>query len=239
MRLKSYAYGIAYWRNADFAIPGVLRINGKKKPVKFLEPANSGFMYEFTEICLKDCYQLALLKKQLGAVNAIVDIGANQGLFAIAARQHFSKAAISCWEPNKELREVLDINTAAAQAEVFYEAVTREDCKVTLRFGETDLHTIAQPGQTGEIPGTAFQEVIERAGGSIDILKMDCEGGEWPILEDKDSWTKVRAVTMEYHLWAKEGSSVDELKQILNNLGFQIIVHNPLNIEFGLITAVK
>jgi len=239
MRVRCYAYGIFYLRNKDFAIPSSLRINGHKKAVKFIDRSSSAFLYEFTEICLHDCYRLGALKAQLDKVNVVVDIGANQGLFTIAARKHFAKAAITCYEPNQALAPVLGANAAALDARVYYEAVVKEDCKVSLSFGETDLHTVAKPDQTGDTTGVAFQKIVERAGGSIDILKMDCEGGEWDILEDSASWTNIRSVTMEYHLWARPGSSIAEVKQSLNKLGFRIISHSPLNKEFGLLAAIK
>jgi FkbM family methyltransferase len=238
-RLTCFSYGIAYLKERDFVIPSVLKINGKKKQIRFINAADRGFVYEFTETCLNDCYRLAALKKQLGTVNTIIDIGANQGLFTIAARQHFNKAAIVCYEPNRQLENILNYNAAAVQASVFYEAATKEDCTVTLNFTASDMHTTAHPAAEGTVPGTAFKKILARAGGKIDILKMDCEGGEWAILEDGASWANIRSVTMEYHLWAKPGSTVTEIKQILNNLGFHIISHNPLNKEFGLLAAVK
>jgi len=239
MRLQCYAYGITYFRNKDFTIPSSLRINGHKKKLRFVDTASSAFLYEFTEICLQDCYRLKMLKKQLNSITNVVDIGANQGLFAIAARRHFAKAAIACYEPNPALEPILALNTTSLDADVFYEAVTREDCKISLSFGETDLNTVAKPDEMGEITGVSLRKVIERAGGNIDILKLDCEGGEWAIMEDIASWKKIRSVTMEYHLWARPGSTVAEIKERIGQLGFRIISHNPVSEQFGLLAAVK
>lgn len=108
-----------------------------------------------------------------------------------------------------------------------------------LTFGETDLHTTAKASPQGTTRGTAFRKVLELAGGHIDILKLDCEGGEWELFEDTATWKGVRSVTMEYHLWAKPGSTDKDVRDILERLGFGIVFHNPLSHRFGLITAIK
>ena len=238
-RRKCLSYGMFFLRHKDFSIPKVLRINGAKRKMNFIEVQNGGFKYEFIETCLNDGYHLKDIKKKLKDIEVIVDIGANQGLFAIAARKHFEKASITCYEPNKQLESYLSGNTSALNAEVHYEAVTKKTCKVQLQFGETDLHTTTVPDDQGGVTGTSLRNVIERAGGKIDILKMDCEGGEWEILEDEESWKNVRSLTMEYHLWAKPEVKVEELVRLLEKLNFKVIFHNPLTETFGIIAAIK
>jgi FkbM family methyltransferase len=238
-RLKWYTYGIFYRSGADFFIPSSFYINGRKRNFKFIDVKQGEFIYEFNEICLDDCYQLKLLKKRLGNITVIVDIGANQGLFAIAARKHFSTAAIYCYEPNMQLEPILGNNVNELDASIYTEAVTKDDCKVILNYGETDLHTTSHHSEKGDIIGVSFKKVLERAGGAIDILKMDCEGGEWEIFEDRDSFQNVSSITMEYHLWAKEGSSSASLLEILDSLHFKVIFHSPLSETFGLIIAIK
>src|SRR6202011_5898899 len=108
-------------------------------------------------------------------VKTIVDIGANQGLFLLAARKYFPNASIAAYEPNPNIKELLVQNGRILNAEIYGEAVTSKDCMVNLHFGDSDLHTIAEPSSAGNVRGTGFDRVIERAGGNIDILKMDCE----------------------------------------------------------------
>ncbi|MDE3184121.1 MAG: FkbM family methyltransferase [Bacteroidota bacterium] len=239
LRLRYSSIGIFYLKSSDIKIPTRLKINGTYKEFKFLDSRHRYFTYEFREICINDGYHLKELKKHLQGVTTILDIGANQGLFTIAARQQFPKAKIFCYEPNKQLKNVLDHNSMQLNANAWYEAVTKKDCKVELAFGETDLQNTTKVSLNGEIAGTAFKKVIERAGGNIDLLKLDCEGAEWELLEDEDSWKKIRSLTMEYHLWAREGSSFDDIKRILEKLNFKILIHNPLSASFGIVTAIK
>ena len=238
-RIKSASYGIFYAKSADFKIPKSLKINGKYKDFKFIDIQSPPFVYEFTQICLNDCYHLTTLKKELEKVKTIIDIGANQGLFTLAARKHFPGATIYCYEPNSQLHPILSQNAESLNSKVYYEAVTKEDCKVVLEFGETDMHTQTHNSLDGKVTGTSLRKAIERAGGKVDLLKIDCEGAEWDLFEDEKVWKDVRGLTMEYHLWAKKGSSFIEVATILKRLNFKILFHDRLSESFGIVACIK
>jgi hypothetical protein len=91
-RINSIKFGMFYWRNKDYKIPEILLVNGKKIKLE-MRVMN---IHEFTEICINDCYHLRYLKKKLHWAKSIVDVGANQGMFVIAARQFFPVARIDC-----------------------------------------------------------------------------------------------------------------------------------------------
>lgn len=238
-RIKCLQFGLFYFRNNKFRILDSLKINGKYKEYKFIDRSNPLFIYEFTEICLNDCYRLKLLSQQLKSINCIVDVGANQGLFAILARQQFINSKIYCYEPNPDLKENLSHNATNISCTVYFEAVTKNNCKVELELGGTDLLTKTYYSDEGNITGTSLKKVIERSGGKIDILKLDCEGAEWDLFEDATQWEKIKALTMEYHLWAKKGSQFNDIAEILERLNFKILFHKQLSESFGLVTAIK
>lgn len=233
-RIHSIKYGMFYWKNSDYKIPGVLTINGKKKTFR-VENMN---INEFTGICINDCYHLKLLKKKLGIVKTIVDVGANSGMFAIAARQSFPTAKIDCYEPNPYLAETLSFNAKQLNATPYFEAVMKQDCRVMLNFTESDLATTANESDVGNVTGSSLETVINRIG-VIDILKLDCEGAEWGILEDTQSWQQVKSLCMEYHLWGKPGSKVQDFFQLLLTINFKLIHHSVYNSQQGLIVAIN
>ncbi len=238
-RWRSYQYGILYLKSSDFTIPSLIKVNGVRKKLHFANTLSTPFIYEFSQTCIDDCYQLRKLRKMMGDVLSIVDVGGNQGLFLLSARQTFPHAAISCYEPNYNLRKFLDINSKTLNATCYYEAVTRKNCRVTLNFTENDLETITKVSEEGNVTGTAFSEVIKRSGNRIDILKMDCEGAEWDLLEEKELFKMVRSITMEYHLWAKPGTTLDQLVRDIQAMGFEVISTSPISPTFGLLVAVK
>jgi hypothetical protein len=90
----------------------------------------------------------------------------------------------------------------------------------------------------GGVQQISFSDAAQRLGGYIDLLKLDCEGGEWSLFEDFDTWRRVRYLTMEYHLWAKPGATIDSLVKILVSLGFDCDQIEPsANGAFGLLRA--
>ena len=70
-------------------------------------------------------------------------------------------------------------------------------------------------------------------------IEKATEGAEWELLADKPSRVNIRAVTMEYHLWANQESSVESVIHKLNKLNFRIISNNRLSGQFGLVTGIK
>lgn len=171
-------------------------------------------------------------------METIVDVGANSGMFAIAARQFFPKAKIDCYEPNPHLAKTLSFNANQLGAVPYFEAVMQHDCKVGLNFTESDLATTATETQGGNVTGSSLATVIKRIG-EIDILKLDCEGAEWGILEDLNSFKKIRSITMEYHLSAKTGMNLNELHQLIEGINFKILHHSVLSGEQGIVVAIN
>lgn len=233
-RIHSVKYGMFYWRNSDYKIPGTMKINGKRIRLK-VEDMN---IIEFTGICINDCYHLGFLKKKLGSVKTIVDVGANQGMFLIAARQFFPGATIHCYEPNPHLIDTLSFNAKHLNATPYFEAVMQEDCKVDLHFTESDLATTTSESLGGNVTGSSLTTLIKRIGG-IDILKLDCEGAEWGLLTNTESWKQVKSLSMEYHSWGKANSKVEDLFQLLNSIHFKLVHHTIYNAQQGLIVAIN
>ncbi|MDT4966827.1 MAG: hypothetical protein QOJ64_1564, partial [Acidobacteriota bacterium] len=83
----------------------------------------------------------------------------------------------------------------------------------------------------------AFREAVARLGDRVDLVKLDCEGGEWDILRDGESWQRVRFLTMEFHLWA--GYTIGELKSRVSSLGFDIRRLQSRGPEFGILVACR
>ena len=233
-RIRCTQYGIFYFRNSDFKIPKVLLINGIKRELQFKNLS----IDEFTDICINDCYRLGYLRKKLRNVSSIVDIGANQGMFLCAARQYFPHAHITGYEPNRELEDTLSFNADQLNSKVYYEAIMKHECMVDLHFTESDLATQAHESAKGTAAGTSFERMIERAG-CIDILKLDCEGTEWELLEKTDLWKNIKSLSLEYHLWGRSGITIKYLFQLLDDLNFQLIYHSILNSDQGIVLAIN
>ena len=206
-------------------------IHGRNYTVDF--PDENGIRVAFIDILLDDCYQLGRIKTP---VKTIIDIGANVGLFDLAARRRFPEAIIHAYEPNPNLEIYLKQQVSAGKFEYFMEAVGLESGKGALDYHEDSVQTRWIHDQNGNIAQTAFRETINRLGGSVDLIKMDCEGAEWEIFQDEKSWSRVQHLSMEYHL--KFGRTAKEALNKVRELGFHIIRHSPAS-GFGIIIASR
>ncbi|MGB8687305.1 MAG: FkbM family methyltransferase [Microcoleus sp.] len=122
----------------------------------------------------------------------IIDVGANVGLFSIAARNRFTQAIIHAYEPNPNLESYLKHQSEIANFEYFMEAVGVQDGKVTLDIREVSGKTRSTVSESGDIPMVSLKRAIERIGGRVDLAKVDCEGAEWLLFEDTDTWQLVQ-----------------------------------------------
>jgi FkbM family methyltransferase len=187
---------------------------------------------------LDDTYGLKFFKYYLKSVDNILEIGANQGLFILFARNIFPKAQIHSYEPNSSLFSSLEHHSSFAGSTFFIEAVGLVSGRIKLQ-NETDdsLMTKTVLDDDGTIPQVSIKECINRIGGKVDLLKLDCEGAEWEILKDIDSLKKVRAITLEYHLDGTHDHK--SILKVLNDADFKILHYSMTGPTWGMVWAVN
>lgn len=231
-KIRAQKLGIEFNRVASFNLPGNLIVQGKRQKVNL--PEEKGMDGEFIEVLLDDCYGVEQLPPSL---MKIIDIGANVGLFPIAARNRFPQAVIHAYEPNPHLENYLKNQSQIANFAYFMEAVGATEGKVTLDIREVSGKTRSRVSETGGIPMVSLKRAIERIGGSVDLAKVDCEGAEWLLFEDTDSWQFVQNLSLEYHLWS--GHTHAETRQVIENLGFKVKKQIPIDKWYGSILASR
>jgi FkbM family methyltransferase len=193
-----------------------IRINGRWVELNFPPSERQVQEHEFGKIVFDDCYRL----KQAPGAATVLDIGANIGLFSLAARRAFPKATIHAYEPNPSVLPYLRSHCQQIGATFFPEAIGSSDGKVSLRLSEDGtLFSVAQRDASGQINQRSFASAVANLG-KVDLLKLDCEGAEWDLFADRRPWSSVGQLQMEYHLWAREGLSVAMLRRILSQLDF-------------------
>lgn len=231
-KIRAKKLGIKFNRVANFDLPDHLIVQDQRQNVNL--PSEKGMDGEFIEVLLDDCYGVEQLAPSL---IKIIDIGANVGLFPIAARNRFPQSVIHAYEPNPNLETYLKNQSQIANFTYFLEAVGAGDGKVVLDIREVSGKSRSRVSESGDIPMVSLKRAIERIGGSVDLAKVDCEGAEWLLFEDRDTWQLVQNLSLEYHLWS--GHTHAETRQVIENLGFRVRKQTPIDKWYGSILASR
>jgi hypothetical protein len=73
----------------------------------------------------------------------------------------------------------------------------------------------------------SFDSIVTSAGGRADIVKLDCEGGEYPAILEASSgvWAMVERLFLEYHPVA--GHNFEQLRVRLRERGLRLVWQDP------------
>lgn len=229
--LNARRFGIWFARNKWFSLPKRIWINNREQVLS--HPGEIGVTNDFLACMIWNDYGLRV---NLPAPKTIVDIGANIGLFSLAARGTYSNARIHAYEPNPRAVPYLRENTKGLDIEIFDEAVGSTDGFVSIDDQGDSNQATTQSKENGSIRQVALSTVISRIAGPIDLLKLDCEGAEWELFNAGECWNSIRHLRMEYHLG--NSHTFAEVATTLRRLGFGITRHRP-NTNFGLVWASR
>lgn len=194
-----------------------IRLNGLELNLKF---SNSFSAIEtFYEIFIKNghCKVPEFMPEN---ARTVLDIGANQGFYALRVAQANPSCRISCFEPNpfefESLRRNLSSNKMADKIEAWNLALAAKP-------GDIYMEVIPQIGAIGgpslksparkwikdefirriSVKAIALDEGLQISGFEhVDILKLDVEGLELEILGSFHSFAAVERIVVEYHFAA-------------------------------------
>jgi len=201
----------------------------KRRHWVFRFPNEQSLGWVFRDVILDDEYGLEQLSLQ---PRSILDVGANVGMFSLWAGANFPDAAIHAYEPNVGLQSYLRENIGQVAANLHAEGVSGQDGLGSLSQEGESMVGQCKESETGDIPVVSLQTAIKRMGGAVDLLKLDCEGAEWRILEHPEAFKSVRCVRMEYHL-IDPSHSINRLLGAFESIGFRCSRLTP-NQGFGL-----
>ena len=176
-----------------------------------------------------------------------VDIGGNTGQFSIKYKDFFKTVHI--YEPQKECYEIIAKNIINyTNISVFNEAVwhsSNEHVELlshhSLDSGSVAVNSniINIPEWTSSVVDTQCKtidliDIINRIGGYVDYMKIDCETSEYYLLFDKDL-SHIKYIGIELH-WQMGKENFDKLvnhilKYFNNTLNCNLEYPNGYNIE--------
>lgn len=182
------------------------------------------------EIFVEDVYRLGNIDQSATSSLCVVDVGGHIGCFTLAIASRFPNSEIFVYEPSRTTYEILvrngELNGFSGRMRTFEAAVgSRAGRETFYEAGDVSCGSslIQIPGGVESIVDVvAFDAVVTEAGEHINILKIDCEGGEYDIVlnSDRVSWGAIDTVLLEYHVVANH--NIGEIETRLSELGFEL-----------------
>jgi FkbM family methyltransferase len=223
---RARGFGVPFSGTSAFRMPADIRWGRRVLP--FSAPDEAGLGADFINLVLDDDYGL----RELGSdIKSVLDVGANCGLFSLMAAHYLPFATIHAYEPNPRIYPHLAKNLAPVGAIPFSAGVgSKAGFAVMADVGESRLAQTRQT-QNGKVTIVSLADAVSKLGNDLDLLKLDCEGAEWDIFQDPDTFRKIRLIRLEYHL--DERHSLETLRQTVSTLEFRLDKLIP-NQGFGL-----
>ena len=189
---------------------------------------------------------------EIGEDWTVMDIGAAIGEFTLLAALQASEGRVIAYEPFPGSFDLLRDNLVQNSIK----NVITHKMAVWSKNDDLELDfSLAEPLQMrSEIPSlenahshtrtqsiSLFQALAENSIDHLDLLKLDCEGAEFPILLDAepDLLPKIDRVIMEYHNGFQDHHH-QELVELFSTNGYHVkVTPNIVHAELGYLYAEK
>lgn len=159
----------------------------------------------------------------------ILDCGANIGLATFYFKWLYPQAHITAFEPDPSTFQVLKTNLEQNRipgVAVHNVALGASDAEIDFHVSEPGSLTMSAlasraTGRTIKVPSTRLSSFIT---GPVDLLKMDVEGLEGPVLQELDRSGKLllvrEAIVEIHHNLADAPLTLADVLQLLESSGF-------------------
>jgi FkbM family methyltransferase len=138
----------------------------------------------------------------LGRPLRALDLGANVGMWGLWLHGRFPVEHVLGLEPDPENvarhRRQIELNGLRESWEILEAAAVTADGPVSFTVGQATNGHVTAAGDPGtvSVPGRDMFALLD----DLDLLKIDIEGGEWPIVADaRFAALSVPVVMLEYH----------------------------------------
>jgi FkbM family methyltransferase len=193
---------------------------------------------------------------QIGEEWTVMDIGAGLGEFTLFAAASHPSNRVLAFEPFAESFALLQENIAQnhiQNIEAYPLAIWGKSGSLLLDLSGGEPLQLqssqnaaaaetASDGHHRQVDCSSLSDIFERLNvAQLDLLKLDCEGAEYPILFQTEprALEKIRRIVMEYHDQIR-GNNHRDLEQFLTQRGFRVrVVVNPVHSEIGYLYAER
>ncbi|MEI7459611.1 MAG: FkbM family methyltransferase [Pirellula sp.] len=217
---RARRFRVPFLRRATFKPPKKIYFHGEFKPLCFLH--DEGVKWDFISVILENVYGVGT---QSGSFKTILDIGGNIGLFSVLAKQMYPNSVVHSYEPNQIIWNAISEQARTFDFTCFNEAVGGHRGRVSMNFSAGNDSNFARVDEKneGDVNKVSLDDAVDRIGGKVDLLKLDCEGSEWEMFREARCWERIDKITMEYHLF--NGESHKQVQSTLQELGY-VLTHS-------------
>ncbi len=187
-----------------------------------------------TEVVDYDCYQLKKFEWDASREHYIVDIGTNVGVTALVLAQ-IPGARVTCYEPDPEncafVQRNLELN-GITNVRVFQAAVASVNGTLEFQTHAESTGGHLAGGDSGKgartisVTAVNLDKVLEQSGGrEIDLMKCDCEGDEYSLVEQitPEHAARIRSLSIEVHDLDRR-RNLQAISEKLTSLGYELSV---------------
>ncbi len=215
-----------------------------KNHIKIKIRTNSTDIMQLATVWLTEDYKIP--EFEIGENDIIIDIGAHIGLFSLFVSQYCKNGRIYCFEPILENYNLLLENIELNENKniiPFNHAVSKnnENIKIFLNFDDS-AHSILSSGENFvEVKSTTLQRIFdENKITKCDLLKLDCEGAEYEIIDSvpNEYLLKINKLIIEYHFLTNNVELYNNLLKKLKSLSFKIRIVK-IDEDMGMIYALN
>jgi len=227
------------WKIVD-SVNNLVAYENKQKGLKFYSRIDDilNFTSVINEVFVQEVYKVNVKNK------VVIDVGAYRGESAIYFALQGAKKVIAL-EPDEENYKLALMNVKEIEGRValLNKAIADKEGVINLYrysypsdLGSTDpsnMLDVVDKLIVKQVEAITLNQVIKMAGEEkIGLLKLDCEGCEYSVLNSFSDFDVIDNIILEYH------NGVQNLPNLLKSQGFEISIEKG-NEKIGIIRAFK
>jgi FkbM family methyltransferase len=161
---------------------------------------NRGDIQSIREVWMDECYRLPFDV----APERLIDLGANIGLTSLWFAHRYGCSTVIAVEPSPDNARLARLNLEGnkIRAEVIEAAVGPRDGTAYFEDNVTDAN-MGHLGTSGRTVSVLSMDTLLGKlplGAEVDLVKLDIEGGEGPLLAENPHWLRrVKSLIAEFH----------------------------------------
>ena len=205
---------------------------------------NSTDLMALTNVWMIKEYEIE--KFDINKNDIIIDVGAHIGLFSLLVSKFCLDGKIFSFEPIQNNFNLLVDNLESNKLKNIFPfnlAVSKNSSEIKLFLDNDDsAHSIFEKNNNFiTVKSISLQKIFDENNiNSCKILKLDCEGAEYEIIDSlpEEYFNKVQNIIIEYHLADSKPELGKNLISKIKNAGFKITT-KPHHNDMGFLIAKK